>query len=147
MPIRERRMFRSWSYGAALAGSVAVVLLVVVAFVPTRSEAKSTVGQDLARNLPVASTSPTAVTTENRPLRVYIYGDSTGDQFALGLYDWSLAHPGKVEIKANVRHTCAFTDFDAVRSTPTATPTRSTARPNARRSRPSSTSSSPTSRS
>ena len=115
MPIRERRMFRSWSYGAALAGSVAVVLLVVVVFVPTRSEAKSTVGQDLARNLPVASTSPTAVTTENRPLRVYIYGDSTGDQFALGLYDWSLAHPGKVEIKANVRHTCAFTDVDAVR--------------------------------
>ena len=46
---------------------------------------------------------------------MYIYGDSTGDQFALGLYAWSQAHPGTVEIKANVRHTCAFTDVDAVR--------------------------------
>lgn len=118
MPIRERRMFRSWSYGAALATSVAIVLVVAIAFVPTRSEAKSTVGQDLARNLPVATTSPTAVTTERRPLRVYIYGDSTGDQFALGLYEWSLTHPGTVEIKANVHHTCALADFAGIRFNP-----------------------------
>ncbi|MDQ1431274.1 MAG: hypothetical protein QOF40_1876, partial [Actinomycetota bacterium] len=117
MPIRERRIFRTRGYGPAVVGSIAAIVLVAILVVPASSGVSSTVGRDLSRNLPtpIAAASSTPTAGADRPLRVYIYGDSTGDQFALGLYDWSLQHPDRVAVKANAHHSCALADFDTIR--------------------------------
>lgn len=122
MPIREKRIFRTRGYGPAVVGAIAAIVLVAILVVPAGPGVSSTVGRDLSRNLPTPTApAPNAAlrhdttTDAARPLRVYIYGDSTGDQFALGLYGWSLKHPDRVAVKANAHHSCAVADFDAIR--------------------------------
>ena len=118
MPIRERRILHGRGFAPVLAGTAAGIVLLAVLVVPASSDAVGSVGRDLARDLPTRKVELSNQATSPRPLRVYIYGDSTGDQFALGLYGWSLQHPDRVAVKANVHHSCAVTGFDAIRFDP-----------------------------